>query len=206
MKGKAKPKREGPLSVPMKFDEAIKRALTVKPPPEGWTAYEETLRKKQQRQTSKRAGVLRPTTNEWNQARATNSPFKTYFASAASVTASYSSSARWAQTDLESYLGQAAENAPLCLEGDDWQNVAHPEAQRTITLILSVTAEGAHPYENRAGLNAPNAARFWRARRTRYRRLGRDLRDAWTKVAVRGSILRARRRLARTLARRSQRG
>jgi hypothetical protein len=31
----AKPKREGPLKVPLPFDEAIARALWVKPPPEG---------------------------------------------------------------------------------------------------------------------------------------------------------------------------
>jgi len=44
MKGKAKPKREGPLSIPLKFDDAIKRVLTVKPPPEGWAEYERRLK------------------------------------------------------------------------------------------------------------------------------------------------------------------
>jgi hypothetical protein len=28
----------------MKFDDAIKRVMTVKPPPEGWAAYEKRLR------------------------------------------------------------------------------------------------------------------------------------------------------------------
>lgn len=41
---KAKETREGPLRVPLKFDDAIKRALTVKPPPEGWAAYESKLK------------------------------------------------------------------------------------------------------------------------------------------------------------------
>lgn len=41
---KSKDTREGPLSVPLKFDEAIKRALSVKPPPEGWAAYEKKLK------------------------------------------------------------------------------------------------------------------------------------------------------------------
>lgn len=35
-----KPKREGPLKMPLHFDEAIRRALKVKPPPEGWKDYE----------------------------------------------------------------------------------------------------------------------------------------------------------------------
>lgn len=35
-----KPKRVGPLKVPLPFDEAISRALRVKPPPEGWKNYE----------------------------------------------------------------------------------------------------------------------------------------------------------------------
>lgn len=41
---KAKQKREGPLKVNMPFDQAIGRALTVKPPPGGWGAYEARLR------------------------------------------------------------------------------------------------------------------------------------------------------------------
>ena len=45
---KQKPSREGPLSVPLPFDEAIKRALQVKPPPEGWSEYEAKLRRKRQ--------------------------------------------------------------------------------------------------------------------------------------------------------------
>lgn len=36
----AKPKREGPLKVPFAFDDAIRRAMGVKPPPEGWKEYE----------------------------------------------------------------------------------------------------------------------------------------------------------------------
>jgi hypothetical protein len=32
----AKPKLEGPLKVPLPFDEAIRRALRVRPPSGGW--------------------------------------------------------------------------------------------------------------------------------------------------------------------------
>jgi hypothetical protein len=46
---KAKPKREGPLHIPLKFDEAIKRAMQVKPPPEGWAEYEKKLKRKRKR-------------------------------------------------------------------------------------------------------------------------------------------------------------
>jgi hypothetical protein len=55
MKGKTKSKREGPLSVPMKFDEAIKRALGVKPPPEGWSEYEKKLKRETKRKRRKSA-------------------------------------------------------------------------------------------------------------------------------------------------------
>ena len=48
----AKIDREGPLKVDMKFDEAIKRALKVKPPPEGWQEYEKKL---QQQRSKKKA-------------------------------------------------------------------------------------------------------------------------------------------------------
>jgi hypothetical protein len=49
MKPKPKPKNDGPLSVPMPFDEAMQRALQVKPPPEGWPEYERKLRQRRQR-------------------------------------------------------------------------------------------------------------------------------------------------------------
>src|SRR3712207_4946832 len=42
--------------------------------------------------------------------------FKEYFASAAGQTASYSSSTSWAETDLDRYMTQASENAPLFIE------------------------------------------------------------------------------------------
>lgn len=61
-----KAKREGPLSIPMKFDDAIKRAIAVKPPAEGWAEYEKKLRsaapkksgkgKKVRRQANRRTG------------------------------------------------------------------------------------------------------------------------------------------------------
>jgi hypothetical protein len=42
--------------------------------------------------------------------------FKQYFAGAAGTTSSWSSSASWAQTDLQHHMGQAAANAPLFIE------------------------------------------------------------------------------------------
>ena len=44
-KSEVKAKREGPLKVPLSFDEAMRRAVQVKPPPEGWAAYEKSLKK-----------------------------------------------------------------------------------------------------------------------------------------------------------------
>ena len=44
---KPKAKREGPVSVPFDFDEAMRRALQkFKPPPEGWAEHERRLRQK----------------------------------------------------------------------------------------------------------------------------------------------------------------
>lgn len=48
---KAKSTRDEPLKIPLKFDDAIKRAVTVKPPPEGWAKHMKKLRRKN---TSKR--------------------------------------------------------------------------------------------------------------------------------------------------------
>ena len=33
---KAKVKHEEPIKVPLEFDEAMRRAIQVKPPPKGW--------------------------------------------------------------------------------------------------------------------------------------------------------------------------
>lgn len=49
MKPKPKPKREGPLSVPLDFDEAMQRALKVKPPPEGWAEHERRMRQRRKK-------------------------------------------------------------------------------------------------------------------------------------------------------------
>jgi hypothetical protein len=51
----AKAKNEGPLKIDMKFDDAIKLALSVKPPPEGWDEYEKKIRKNRKRRRSKKA-------------------------------------------------------------------------------------------------------------------------------------------------------
>jgi hypothetical protein len=50
-----KRKNEGPLRVPLKFDDAIKRALSVRPPPEGWEQYEKNLRAAKKKQKSSKA-------------------------------------------------------------------------------------------------------------------------------------------------------
>ncbi len=42
--------------------------------------------------------------------------FKVYFAGAVGITSSWSSSASWAETDLDSYMHRASENAPLFIE------------------------------------------------------------------------------------------
>jgi hypothetical protein len=55
MTAKAKPTREGPLIIPMKFDAAIEQALAVKPPSEGWAEYEKKLRKTRKRRQAKNA-------------------------------------------------------------------------------------------------------------------------------------------------------
>ncbi len=44
---KAKLARDEPLKIPLKFDDAIKRAVTVKPPPEGWAKHMKKLRRAQ---------------------------------------------------------------------------------------------------------------------------------------------------------------
>jgi hypothetical protein len=46
-------KKQKPLHIPFPFEEAIKRALNVKPPPEGWKAYEAKLKCERKRQRAK---------------------------------------------------------------------------------------------------------------------------------------------------------
>jgi hypothetical protein len=52
---KAKGKNEGPLKIEMPFDEAIKRALTIAPPKEGWAAYEKKIKRDRKRRKPKNA-------------------------------------------------------------------------------------------------------------------------------------------------------
>lgn len=42
---KPSPSQDGPLKVDLPFDDAISRALQVKPPAGGWAAYEAGLKK-----------------------------------------------------------------------------------------------------------------------------------------------------------------
>jgi hypothetical protein len=50
---KVKAKREGSLKVDRPFDEAMARALRVKPPLEGWKEYERGLKSAQPRKVRK---------------------------------------------------------------------------------------------------------------------------------------------------------
>lgn len=52
---KVKGTREPPLKVTLAFDDAIGRALTVKPPSGGWKKYEAGLRAKQPRKPTTKA-------------------------------------------------------------------------------------------------------------------------------------------------------
>jgi hypothetical protein len=53
--------------------------------------------------------------------------FKGYFAAAAGFTSTWSSSASWAETDLDSYMDHAAKNAPLFIEAFyDAYEALHP--------------------------------------------------------------------------------
>jgi hypothetical protein len=53
--------------------------------------------------------------------------FKGYFAAAAGFTSTWSSSASWAETDLDSYMDHAAKNAPLFIEAfHDACEALHP--------------------------------------------------------------------------------
>ena len=78
--------------------------------------------------------------------------FKAYFAGAVGTTTSWSSSASWAQTDLDNYMDRAAANAPLFIEAfydacAALQN-AHPEITvPDVNRINRVLAEHAAGYE-----------------------------------------------------------
>jgi hypothetical protein len=49
----AKAKHEKPLRIPMKFDDAMKLAVQMKPPAEGWKAYEKRLRSERRKRKPK---------------------------------------------------------------------------------------------------------------------------------------------------------
>lgn len=54
-KGEATSKQDGPVKVPFEFDSAIRRAMKVKPPAEGWSKYEAKLRKAKARSAQRRS-------------------------------------------------------------------------------------------------------------------------------------------------------
>lgn len=51
MKGRSK--HSEPIKAPLEFDEAMRRAVQVKPPPEGWTKYVKSLKQAPKRQRRK---------------------------------------------------------------------------------------------------------------------------------------------------------
>ncbi len=51
---KAKAKHESPLKIPMKFDDAMGLAVTVKPPKEGWAEYDKKVRASKSKRKVKR--------------------------------------------------------------------------------------------------------------------------------------------------------
>lgn len=57
MKANPKPgaSQDGPLKIDRPFDDAIGRALSVKPPAGGWAAYEKALRDAAAKKKAKRA-------------------------------------------------------------------------------------------------------------------------------------------------------
>lgn len=55
MKAKAKDKRDDPVKVPLPFDEAMRRAVKVRPPAEGWQKHIEKAQRQRQRKAKKRA-------------------------------------------------------------------------------------------------------------------------------------------------------
>jgi hypothetical protein len=66
--------------------------------------------------------------------------FKDFFAGAAGSTASYSSSAGWAETDLLSYMSSAATNAPLFIEAfyDACQSLQHTHPEYAVPDIAMI--------------------------------------------------------------------
>lgn len=60
--------------------------------------------------------------------------FKSYFASAAGTTSSWSSSESWAETDLDSYMSDAAANAPMFIEAfyDACQSLHHAHSDYAV--------------------------------------------------------------------------
>jgi hypothetical protein len=50
---RSKAKHEKPFRIPMKFDDAMALAVQVKPPAEGWKAYEKRLRAEKRKRKPK---------------------------------------------------------------------------------------------------------------------------------------------------------
>ncbi len=82
--------------------------------------------------------------------QATIEHFKSYFAAAAGTPSNWSSSASWAQTDLDSYIQYASSNVPLFIEAffDACEALRHDGvAVPDLALVNRLIAESAVPYK-----------------------------------------------------------
>ena len=50
-------KREEGLKIPLPFDQAMKLAVQVRPPPEGWKAYEKKLKAAKRAKKKRKSGA-----------------------------------------------------------------------------------------------------------------------------------------------------
>jgi hypothetical protein len=90
--------------------------------------------------------LIRPLINRDN-ARMVYEHFKDYFAAATGTTASSSSSTSWAETDMNSYMSDAKENAPLFIEAfyDACESLPDPTPKpgvQRINKVLTQTNSG----------------------------------------------------------------
>ncbi len=78
--------------------------------------------------------------------------FKTYFGGASGTTANWSSNASWAATDLDHFMGQAADNAPLFIEAfydacDDFNKSADADVAPDYKFINAILSKQGANYQ-----------------------------------------------------------
>jgi hypothetical protein len=78
--------------------------------------------------------------------------FKTYFAAASGTTSNLSSSASWAATDLDHYMAQASDNAPLFIEAfydacEDFNKSTGSDLAPDFKFINGILAKHGAPYQ-----------------------------------------------------------